>query len=218
MLNEIVEMTFQILPQQSVEIERRGAVACASAVRRNIDRTAAETVHRCVGRTIRRSESTLGAQRGATIVEFAIIASLLFTLLLTIADFGQLFWTNLTMQHAVREGTRYAVTGSTSLASTPAAADARCQAALAKIREQSMGLYDKVDARVQFKTVDESGGGRLGSELRVIGSGSCYGAGEIIVVQVDAKAPVLTPFLRPFFSDGKYAFSVSTTMKNEVFE
>ncbi len=154
-------------------------------------------------------------QMGGTLVEFALAASVLFSTLIAIADFGQLFWTNLTLQHAVREGARYAVTGNSSLATTPKAADARCQAAIAKIREQSMGLFDRVSAKVQFKTVDPS---KATDNVAAIGSGSCYRAGEIIVVQVDAVAPVMSPFLRPLFPQGQYAFSVSTTMRNEAFE
>ena len=44
-------------------------------------------------------------------MEFALVALLLFGILFTIIDLGIMFYVNLTMQHAVREGTRYAVTG-----------------------------------------------------------------------------------------------------------
>lgn len=149
-------------------------------------------------------------QAGATIVEFALVASLLFSILLAIVDFGHMFWVNLTMQHAVREGARYAVTGRADLDPTPADPTTRCDAAIEKIRRESMGLYDRVVSRVEFKTV-------VGGTVTTLGSGSCYGAGQIIVVDVQAAAPVLTPFLRPMFADGLYRFSVSTTMKNEAF-
>ncbi len=151
-------------------------------------------------------------QGGSSLIEFAVVSSLLFTLLLGVADFGQLFWSNLTMQHAVREGTRYAVTGNTAMAATPAAADARCQAAIAKIREQAMGAYERLSSTVTFKTVANDG------STTTIAGGACYTAGQIIVIEVDSRAPVLTPFLRPFFPNGEYAFSVSTTMRNEAFQ
>lgn len=153
-----------------------------------------------------------GRERGSTIVEFAFITTLLLSVLLAVVDFGQLFYSNLTMQHAVREGTRFAVTGSTSLATTPAAADARCQAAIAKIREQSVGIYERLAPDVSFKTVAPDG------STTSIANGSCYNAGEIIVIEVVATAPVLTPFLRPFFNNGEYQFTVATTMKNEAFQ
>jgi hypothetical protein len=37
------------------------------------------------------------------------------------------------------------------------------------------------------------------------------------VLRLDCSWPVLTPMLRPFFSDGKYRFSVAATMRNEAF-
>lgn len=150
-------------------------------------------------------------QRGAAMIEFAIVASLLLSLLLAIVDFGQLFWTNLTMQHAVREGARYAVTGQSGLAPLPTSPTARCDAALAKIREQAMGLYERTSARAVFKTVAPDG------TIRTLGAGTCYGAGQIIIVQVDAAARVWTPILASLFSGGEYRFSVATTMKNEAF-
>jgi Flp pilus assembly protein TadG len=144
-------------------------------------------------------------------VEFAIVASLLMSVLLAIVDFGQLFWTNLTMQHAVREGVRYAVTGRSGLAPTPASPTARCDAAVEKIREQAMGLYERTGASAVFKTVAADG------SIRTLGAGSCYGAGQIIIVQVNAAARVWTPIVAPFFAGNEYRFSVSTTMKNEAF-
>lgn len=153
---------------------------------------------------------TRSHQAGATVVEFALVASLLFSVLLAIVDFGHMFWVNLTMQHAVREGARYAVTGRADLDPTPGNPTERCDAVIEKIRRESMGLYDQVVQRVDFKTV-------AGGAVTTLGAGSCYGAGQIIVVDVQAAAPVLTPFLRPLFTGGEYRFSVSTTMKNEAY-
>lgn len=151
-------------------------------------------------------------QKGAAAVEFSMVAIFLFMVLFTIVDFGNLFFTNLTMQHAVREGTRYAVTGDTALANNRASATARCDAAIEKIREQSMGYYDNLNAEVQFKTVDA-----VGNVTNVPG-GRCYRAGDIIVIQVRATAPLMTPWLQAAFGGQGYQFSVSTTMKNEEFQ
>ncbi|MFK7964956.1 MAG: TadE/TadG family type IV pilus assembly protein [Burkholderiaceae bacterium] len=166
------------------------------------------------GKRTRQTRLTRKARhdQGSTIVEFAFVTTLLLTGLLTIVDFGQLFYSNLTMQHAVREGTRFAVTGSTALAATPAAADARCQAAIAKIREQSLGTFDRVAAEVAFKTVAPDG------STTDVANGSCYNASEIIVIEVQSTAQIITPFLRPFFNNGEYQFTVATTMKNEAFQ
>jgi Flp pilus assembly protein TadG len=152
-------------------------------------------------------------QRGAAAVEFALAAGVFFLVLFTILDFGYLFWVNLTMQHAVREGVRYAVTGQSALDPDPRpSAMDRCNAAKEKIRISSMGLYDKLAPTVVFKTVDPSTGATT-----TLPGNSCYGAGQIIMIQVQCGAPTLSPFLRPFFPGGTYDFSVSATMRNEAF-
>jgi hypothetical protein len=150
-------------------------------------------------------------QRGVAAVEFSIAAGLIFTLLIGIIDWSYLFFTNLTMQHAVREGARYAVTGQSGLSPRPGD---RCDAVLEKVREQSMGLFDRTESNIVFKTIDGDG------NVVTLGSGSCYGANQVIVVQVDSKHTPITPILKSFFdsTDGKYRFSVSTTMKNEAFQ
>lgn len=147
-------------------------------------------------------------EKGVAAVEFAFAAILFFTLVFSILDWSYLFFTNLTMQHAVREGARYAVTGQSGL--DPGGAGDRCAAAREYIRQQSMGLYEQTSSATTFMTIDPNG------NLVNLGGG-CYGAGQLIVVQVNSKASPMTPFVRPFFlgTGGEYRFSVSTTMKNE---
>jgi Flp pilus assembly protein TadG len=153
-------------------------------------------------------------QSGAASVEFALAATLFLTLMFAVVDFAQLFWVNLTMQHAVREGARYAVTGRTDGLdpSYKGSSTDRCGAATEMIREQSMGLFDQLSAQVTFKSVADDG------TITPIASGACYSAGKIIVVQVDSSAHLLTPFMIPVFPDGVYNFTVSTTMKNEDYK
>jgi Flp pilus assembly protein TadG len=163
-------------------------------------------------RSGRRSADNLSTkQRGVAAVEFAVASGLFFTLLLGVVDWSYLFFTNLSMQHAVREGARYAVTGQSGLSKNPGD---RCDAVRAKIREQSMGLYDRTDSTTVFKTIDAAG------NIVTLGSDSCYGANQIIVVEVNSTHSPITPVVKPFFgaTGGKYLFSVSTTMKNEAFQ
>ena len=51
------------------------------------------------------------SERGAAMVEFAIIALLLFTLLFGIIEFGWVFFGWITLTGAVREGARLAIVG-----------------------------------------------------------------------------------------------------------
>src|ERR1035441_8815866 len=53
----------------------------------------------------------LRSRSGQSLVEFALVAPLFFLLVFGITDFGRLFFTQETLQFALREAGRYAVTG-----------------------------------------------------------------------------------------------------------
>lgn len=149
------------------------------------------------------------AQRGAAIVEMALIAPVFLLLLIGVLEMSMLFYANLTMQYAVREGARYAVTGQNNL--DPNATDQqRYQAIVAEIKDSSMGLYDKVAPVISVNKVS-------------YGSASAYtpgmfGApGDIMVIQLDCTWNLSTPLLSAFFKDGKYHFSVAATVRNEIY-
>ncbi len=152
-------------------------------------------------------------EKGSSLVEFAIAITLFFTVLFAIIDFSYLYWVNLTMQHAVREGARYAVVGRTDLDPTPqGTAQDKCDAAIQEIKNQSMGLYDTVSAVVTLKTMDANG------NFVTLPANTCWSANQIILIDLDCSVPLLTPYIRPFFTSGVYKFSVSATMKNENFK
>lgn len=71
-------------------------------------------------------------------VEFAVVAPLLFLLLFGIIDFGWAFSQNLDVKHAAREGARLAAVN----AATGADPDARLDALIAEIRQRSTELAD----------------------------------------------------------------------------
>lgn len=151
-------------------------------------------------------------EKGAATVEFALTAMVFFIVFFSIIDFSWLFWGNLSMQHAVREGARYAVTGQSGLDPTPqGTAQDRCDAAVQEMKLQSFGFYDRVSPVVTFKTVNDDG------TLTTVPSNSCANANQIIVISVAGTLPLLTPFISPFFTNGSYAFTVGTTMRNESF-
>lgn len=47
-------------------------------------------------------------ERGATLLEFAIVATVFLTVLFGVVEFGRLFWTHNALRDAARRGTRYA--------------------------------------------------------------------------------------------------------------
>ena len=150
--------------------------------------------------------------RGVATVEFAFTAMVLLLLIMAIVDFSYIFFVNLTMQHAVRDGARYAATGQSNLDLDPqGTAQDRCDAAVARIKVASMGFFDKAGAVVVFKTVSNEG------IITPVPANSCAAAGQIIVITLNCELPLITPLIQSFFPDGTYTFSASSTMKNEAF-
>jgi Flp pilus assembly protein TadG len=161
--------------------------------------------------SIKKSQFTREAlmdRKGQTTVEFALTALLLFAFLFAIIDLAVMFYVNLTMQHAVREGTRFAITGPPG--------DRRVLLT-EKIREHSYGLYDKNalpqrDPTVSVLTPTSTTGfvNYTGTPIADTGRQK-----QIIIVSLNYAWPLLTPTLKPFFTDGRYTFTVRATMKNE---
>jgi Flp pilus assembly protein TadG len=163
-----------------------------------------------------RSRRSRSRQRGAAAVEFALVAPLVFFLLFVAIDMGAALWVNLTMQYAVREGARYAVTGQSNLdpSTTNASNQKRYLAVMQEIRNQSMGLYDLVDPSY---IVTVNGTATAYDSSSSYGASMFGNAGDIIVLQLNCTWPLLTPLLKPFFANGNYTFSVAATMRNEGF-
>ena len=148
-------------------------------------------------------------QSGATIVEMAIVMPVFLFLLLALVEFGTMFFVTLTMQYAVREGARYAITGQRNLDPNTASRQ-RYAAVIEKIRDSSFGMYAKVTPVISVN----------GTSYKPSGySDAMFGsAGSIIVLRLDCSWTVTTPLISQVFTDGKYRFAVAATMRNEYFE
>ena len=89
------------------------------------------------------------SERGASVVEFAIVAPLLFLLLFGIIDFGWAFSQNLDVKPAAREGARLAAVNEAQGADP----GARLDALIALVRERSTELADE-DTQVYVTFAD----------------------------------------------------------------
>ena len=153
-------------------------------------------------------------QRGAAVVEFALVAVLFFTVLFSVIDFSYQMWVNLTMQHAVREGARYAITGRSDLDPDPDPSNSaanRYDAAIEEIKQSSMGLWDSLAPKVTFSAVDNSGA------IVPLPAHSAGSPEQVLVVSVLCTSQPLTPMLKPFLHNGVYRFNVSATMRSEAY-
>lgn len=152
-------------------------------------------------------------QQGQTTIEFALVTVFLLGLLFAIVDLAILFYVNLSMQHAVREGARYAITGRSDLG------EDRRSALIAKIKEQSMGLYDKNTHTPKDPSISviKPTGVTFSNYSGTPTTGDPGKADETIVVSLTYTWPLVTPLMKPFFPGGAYTFTVKSTMKNEPF-
>ena len=141
--------------------------------------------------------------RGGALVEFALLAPLLMLLVMTALELSLLFWVNLTLQHAVREEARYAVTGQGGAQ--------RGELALQRIVEQSMGLYRRVQPVLRINRAAAP------ADAAPLPAGMLGMGGELLVLQIDGAWPVASPLLQPWLGS-VYRFRVAATMRNEAFE
>lgn len=146
---------------------------------------------------------------GASAVEFALVAPIFFLLFFSIVDFSMMMFANLTMQNAVRQGARFAITGQTSLSAGNTSSQ-RFQAVQQLIHDSSHGVYDMSNASI---TTWINGS----TTPQTSGSGMYGNAGDLVVIEVNCAWPLLTPVVAAFFPGGKYTFKVAATMRNEAF-
>ncbi len=152
---------------------------------------------------------------GQATLEFALVALLFLGLLFVILDLALLLFVNMTMQHAVREGTRYAVTGRST-----GYADWRT-AVTEEIRKQSAGFYTKNRNPVITPTFKQINCESATTFPNYTGGTTLTGDNPTpsicMVVSLTYRWRPITPFLRPFFPGGNYTFTVRSTMKTEPF-
>lgn len=176
----------------------------------------------------------IARRKGTVTIEFALIALLLLVLLFWIIDLGIMFYVNLTMQSAVREGARYSVLGLNNLdpilsspvcnPSSPLYNPSQCQpsqraAVIQKIRQQSLGFYDKycTSTTPPLSPVFSYLEGPNDTTPTIIPANATTlgGPDQIIIISVTCKWPVLTPLMKTALPNGIYNFTVKATMKNE---
>ncbi len=131
-------------------------------------------------------------------VEMAIVLPLLMLLVSGILDFSLMFRSRLTIQHAVREAVRFAVTGNTLNDPVSGTPMERVAAIKSKIIENAVAL----DVDVNNITVTPANGG---------------GPSEVVTIAAAFSYEFLTPLIKPLFPGGRYNFTIRSSMKNEPF-
>ena len=142
--------------------------------------------------------------KGANLVEAAIITPLLLLLTFGIVDFASLFYVNLALENGVSQATRYAITGQTM--NDPSGAPMSREESIKAAMRRATPTLTIADGAFSFQHLP------TGATSWRSGSG---GPGTIERVTINYSWRLLTPVLRPFFTNGAINLRVASTMKNE---
>jgi hypothetical protein len=144
----------------------------------------------------------LRSTRGQSLIEFAVVAPLFFLLLFGVIDFGRLYFVQMSLQNAIRQAGRYAVTGNH----------------LPDPKNPGKNL-SRVDSII--KTAQQAATGMDITNIQITslkgGSGNAGGPGDTVTISLSTNLKLLTPMIARYFKNGKYGFTVSVSFKNEPF-
>jgi hypothetical protein len=138
------------------------------------------------------------SELGTAVLEFTIAAPIVLLLMMGIFEFGRLYYTRLTLQHAVHEAARFAVTGNTL--NDPKTGDPMERAEA--IRHVIVTQAKDLDLDVERLVIDPPDGG---------------GPSDVVTVSGSFAFEFVTPLIGYMFPGSGYEFEVETSMKNEPF-
>jgi len=141
-------------------------------------------------------------------VEMAFAATVFLTLTLAVIDFGWMFSNKMTLQNAVRQAGRYAITGQ-CVESNGSCSITRYNSVLQTLESYSLGLINgsNVSSVVTLSCTNQGGGC----------PNQAGGPGDIVTITVNYPYPLLTPILAPLFHNHSYTIKVSAAFTNEPF-
>ena len=144
---------------------------------------------------------------GQTLLEFALVFPLFIMLVCGILDFGNLLYSQMTVQNALREAGRYAVTGQCSTPPSGCLTDSKGNTlsrvgSIIQIASQMAPGFD-------FSSMSISSGGVANNP---------GGPGATVILSVSPSVQLLTPIVSSYVGkNGKYTFTASVTFKNEPY-
>jgi Flp pilus assembly protein TadG len=155
---------------------------------------------------------TAGLAKGQSAVEFAIVASLFFFLLLAVLDYGWLFFAQMNVQQAIDDGGRFASTGNHTTVTT---------AGVPTTLSRMQSIIDTVQNEISVPGINVQSNLVVCSDLGGCsnngGSAPAGGPEDTVTMTLTTSLPLFTPVLASLFSGGAYTFTSSTTFKNEPF-
>lgn len=156
-------------------------------------------------------------ERGQALVEFAMASLVFFLLVFGIFDMVRLFESWIAVQHAAREGARYAITGQTTCEDFSTRNACIVESAKEATTGLSGGGQTGGDVTVTYKSADYSKDGTTGL-ITWAGdvANSSGNACDQIEVKVEYTHHFVTPLLQPF-APGGISLSGTQRMTNEPY-
>jgi Flp pilus assembly protein TadG len=167
----------------------------------------ARTTHDDSGQTL--ASTMFANDSGQAMVESALAFSVFLLLIMATIEFGYMFSSKLTLQNAVRQAGRYAITGQCITGSNGTCSITRYNSVLQTLETYSGGLLNSanVGADVTLSCTNQGGGC----------PNSAGGPGDLVTISVSYPYPFVTPVIAPFFPSHKYTIKVSAAFANEPF-
>jgi Flp pilus assembly protein TadG len=157
---------------------------------------------------VKRLIRQISDESGQGIIEIALSLSLLLMLIMVTIDFGYMFSTRLTLQNAVRQAGRYAITGQ-CVQSSGACSLTRYNSVVQTLETASLGVVNSSNASsVVTISCNNQGGGC---------PNNAGGPGDVVTISVNYPYRFLSPMLAPFFPQHSYTIKVSAAYTNEIF-
>ncbi len=145
---------------------------------------------------------------GQAMVEVAISLFLLLVLTMAAIDFGYLFSTKVTLQNAIRQAGRYAITGQCITGGDGSCSQSRYNSIVQTLQSNSLGFLNTSNTSDISISCTNNGGGC---------PNNAGGPGDLITISVAYPYGFLSPLLSPFFPSHAYTIRVSSAFTNWPF-
>ena len=140
--------------------------------------------------------------RGSVTLEFALVATLLFTVVFGCFEFSCLMYSQITLQNAVRTAGRYAMTGNhLPDPNNPGHTLSRAASITQVAQDAAMGLSV---SNIHISSLNG-------------GDNNAGGPGDTVTISLTANLPLMTALIGQYFNNGIYTTTVSASFRNEPF-
>jgi len=156
----------------------------------------------------RRGQRRLASEKGQNLVETAAVIIPLLLLTFAIIDFSGVFYVYLALENGLSQATRYAITGQRKQVTDPLSGITTTldrRNSIIRAMQETTPTLDLSGANFTFTNITNGAGEQTG------------GPGDIVRVTVTYNWNIITPLVKPFFTGGRIALQVNSTVKNESF-